>query len=1318
MTGQGSPRTSIAPLLRYSNFWMLWWCCLFWAVPAAFAHADPSDPLAIGLRIAWGGGAEGSERPWRGTIRLTQGSFTKITPLGLEADGPGSQWIEDGVIHVESPSSRAYDAIDVEATAPLDAVCHVVFEAARGAGEKAKEVDVPLKVLAPGTHSSPLDERGNRLFVSRSPGDQLHVRCTRDSLVFSPGESFGFEVEPRCLPVVDESPLRVRAQLWSVAGGQRMWAEERDAPAAGAGNVTFELKVPDGEGVYNLSIVAANTRLGERLGLPWNKPLAERQVQLVVVGPKTPPGPSNEANALTTRALEIDPTSTRWRERLAGVALLPALRKGPLGSGDAARWDHPKFGQMMQLGPSRNSEPSWEAYPLPLTSPGQPHVLELEYPSDVPQTMGISLLEPNAAGAVGPIGLDSGVYVSDEEAEETPRLVKHRLVFWPRTKAPLLLITNQRAGASAVYGKLRVLTAAHRSFASLSLGRGSVEQHALPRALASASPARRLLAAYFDRPLMTENFCAAQAVDPTSHTSLDDWTTFYQGGTRLVEYLHYAGMNGAMLTVLADGSTIYPSQLLAPTPRYDTGVFFSTGQDVVRKDVLELLFRLFDRDALQLVPAVQFAAPLAQLEPLRRSGEVGIELVGADGKRWLEKNSAREGLAPHYNPLDPRVQQAIEAVIDELVGRYAGHPSFGGLAVQLSAQGYTQLPPGDWGYDDVTIARFERETGVHVPGSGERRFAERAKFLGKSSGAGSAADDPHDIWLRWRATSLANFHRRLEKRVAASHKGAKLYLAGATMLDHPVLQRKLRPALPRQVRIEDVLLSIGIDPKAYVGRPSVVLMRPHRIAPAEALAIQGGHLEMNLASDADDVFASALGKAALFYHQPQKMNLPSFDSQRPFGTVHTLTWLVSELSPSAHRNRRRFVHAMAASDVPAMFDGGWLLPLGQEEALGELFSVYRELPIADFKNVAQGTQPVTVRRAVVGQDTFVYLVNDSPWPATVAMDLDLPRGCQMAKLGRSLGVGPLVPAGRTSNWTIAMRPYDMVGVRFSSPAASIVHTHVQLPDGVPVALDRRIQDLVARARALGTLPPLSAPENPGFELPSPGGRIVGWSAAVKDGGAVTIDRNTKQHGNQSVHLISRGSFVSLTSNPVVPPKTGRLLISASLRVSEVAEAPRVRLAVRARHEGSEFTRFGIIGGSQTAASPLGPQWARYDFPLDDLPTEGVSDLRVSFELLGAGEVWLDDVQLYDLAFQPNERIELTKIITLAYSRLKAGEVGDCARLLDGYWPQFLVANVPLTQTPIAVAARAARPNPPPPPEPERQGPLNRIRGYMPRFLRL
>ena len=77
---------------------------------------------------------------------------------------------------------------------------------------------------------------------------------------------------------------------------------------------------------------------------------------------------------------------------------------------------------------------SWEAYTLSVSPPGRPYVLEVEYPSDVPQTLGLSIIETNAAGTLVPIGLDSGIDVSDEAAAAAaPHWERHRLVFWPRT---------------------------------------------------------------------------------------------------------------------------------------------------------------------------------------------------------------------------------------------------------------------------------------------------------------------------------------------------------------------------------------------------------------------------------------------------------------------------------------------------------------------------------------------------------------------------------------------------------------------------------------------------------------------------------------------------------------------------------------------------------------------------------------------------------------------------------------------------------------------------------------------------------------------
>ncbi|MEX0678880.1 MAG: family 10 glycosylhydrolase [Pirellulales bacterium] len=1248
------------------------------------------------LRIAWGGGAE---RIWHGAMGLSAGSFRELKPLGIEADEPGSIWLDGTQIQIRQPSARAYDGVDLSVTADLDA--RMTIWLSNDQAETAKTLQIALRdLIGQQPYHTALDDAGNRLFVSRSPGDRLRIDFERDHLVFEPGESFSFQVRP-FLVETSTAGLRLQAKITTNPGDQRVWSEEYATGDEGTAT-SITIRVPQTEGVYDLSIAAAQpSRIKKRLGL--QKPVAERKIQLVVLEP--------QASALageppTSRVVEINPVNPRWWERFANLPLFGGFPKGPLGNGHAAPWEHPSLGSLIQLGPGGAApEISWEAYPLPIKYSGQVHVLEIEYPSDVPQAMGISLLEPNAAGAVMPIGLDSGVYVSDEEAAGPPQLAKHKVVFWPRTKTPLLLITNRRPGSPAVYGKITVLSAASSQFSMLTLGRTD-SASSLPPAFADEKRPERLWAGYLDRPLVPENFGAPEALDRQSFRSLDDWNTFHQGGIRLVRYLKHVGFGGLMLSVYADGSTIYPSRILEPTPRYDTGVFFATGQDPRRKDALELFFRLFDREGLVLIPALQFAAPLPELEALKRAGgpdAAGIEWIGPDGKPWLASGAPRQGLAPYYNLLDPRVQQAMLNAALEVVARYANHDSFGGLALQLSPDGYAQLPGQAWGYDDPTVARFQRETTIQVPGGGSQRFAHRAKFL---EGPGREA------WLTWRAAVVARFHRRLEREIAARHPGAKLYLAGGTLLEDRQTLYQLRPTLPRRTKLDLAIKELGIQVQSYRADQGIVMLRPQLLRPSAApLPAPALETEIYLSAEMDRLFAGMTERGSLFYHEPQKARLANFDVDSPFGAAKTYTWLVSQMSPAGDRNRRRFVHSLAISDACEVFDGGWLLPLGQEGALSELINVFRQLPAGKFETLAGEFQPVTIRTLTRDGQTYVYLVNDSPWNVGAAIELEAPPDCRLEKIGTSPGVGPLVRSGTLATWDVSLRPYDLVAARLSAPNVRVRNPLVSVPVEVRQALERRIADLVARVAASGNPQPLGVIENTGFELPPAGDEIAGWTIGAAMGGRVALDSRFKHSGDQSILLSSSGQSVSIASVPFDPPTTGRLAVEVQLRAADPRNPPALKIAVEGEmREGVFNNPHGIIERVGEKARVSG-DWVPYSFPIIDVPSEGLSNLRVRFELLGAGEVWIDDVQVFGLWFDDVERLELGKIVSLASLHLEKRQFADCTRLLEGYWPQFLVANVAISPANTPLAQRR-QPTAPPREPPKKPGMLENLRNYF------
>ena len=1296
MVGQGRPKASRAPFARLARArpWVsrAALVCLSCFLCVLRANGDES---LLQLRIAWGGGAE---RIWEGSIRLSGGRFSELQPLGLEADEPGSIWLDDEGIEIRQRALRAYDGVDVSVSADVDAT--LVVSLNNEQGETAKSVEVPLRSLLNQAHNSTLDDTGNRLIVTRSSNDRLRIIFERDHLVFSPGETLQFQLQSSA-GESGGTARRYQVQVISSPGGQVISSTDFKAGEEGAAS-SIAVKLPDAEGVYDLSISSAQSRLYFRP----KKAVAERKFQLVVVDGHAP---SETSQGAITRVVEINPMNPRWWERFTNIPLLPGLRKGPLGNGDAATWEHPKLGPLIQLGTGGIAPNiSWEAYPLPITNPAQPHLLEIEYPSDVPQAMGISLLEPNAAGAVTPIGLDSGVYVSDEEAESPPQLLKHRVLFWPRTTAPVLLVTNRRPDSRAVYGKITVLAAKGSQFPALALGRGENATFLGPAFTDGRKP-ERLAAGYLDRPLFVENFSAPEALDVASHRSLDDWNTFHQGGMRLVKYLKYVGYNGLMMSVWADGSTIYPSQVVQPTPRYDTGIFFGTGQDPFRKDGLELLFRLFDRENLTLIPALQFASPLPELEAIKREGgaqAVGLEWIGPDGHSWLAANAPRQGLAPYYNILDPRVQEAMLRAAREVAARYAAHASFGGLALQLSPDGYAQLPGDDWGYDDQTIGHFEKDTGSRVPGSGAERFAVRAKYL---AGPGRAA------WLSWRADVVAAFHRRLQGEIGRLHPAARLYLAGGTMLDNRQTQYRLRPTLPRRTRLDESLTELGIHTQAYRDDSDIVLLRPQHLKPPSGpLPAQAADLEINLAPEMDKLFANTKHSASLFYHEPQKARLASFDAKSPFGAANTYTWMVSQMLPSGDRNRRRFVHSLATLDAKAMFDGGWLLPLGQEAVLKDILSVYRALPADQFETVAGEFQPVTIRTLARQRETIVYLVNDSAWDVSISMRVDLPADAKMDKLGDSRGLGPLSRVGGETIWKVVLRPYDLVGARFSAPGVRFRNAEVTISEQVRRGLQRKIEDLGSRVAALSNPPPLGLLVNPGFEAAAQGETIAGWTVNSGMGGSVTLDAQQKHAGVQSLKLVGTGQPIGITSEPFDPPVTGRLGIDVWLRTADPARQPSFRIAVEGQSRDGKFDPYGVIPAVGSNATTPG-DWVRYSFPLDSLPLEGLGNLRIHLELLNAAEVWIDDVQIFDLPFKEAERNELSKLISLASYKLGKGQFADCALLLEGYWPQFLVAHVPLAQMPLAQRPRGGRVPGAPAAPAKKPTVLENLKGYLPRL---
>ncbi|RIK83169.1 MAG: hypothetical protein DCC68_04330 [Planctomycetota bacterium] len=1270
MFGHGRPPASPPPPKRNAPRASIVLCAVLAAFFAPTASAvDTRDTLRV--RVAWGGGPAVQ---WQGTIELSDGTLSEIFPLGVNPDEAGSLRNDNGRLRIRQRNAKTYDGVDFLASASPETSLTIrlspVRERARPAAPTAAETPaafvetIPLAKLVDGVVDLPLGDDGNRILVMRSPGDALRVDlgAKRDSLVFAPGETLDITLQPHRLPIAPGTKLRIVAQLNSARGGAELWSQEERrevAPGGSADAWSLSIPVPDRAGVYDVRFSAYPWGLRERLDpakrLGLGTPLAARTVQFVVYDARAAdPAAVETPSSPFEVVVELDPANPSWWTRFIAM---PQLRKWSLlpksswDHGEVARAEHPELRATMQLGPG-----SWEALPLPVEQLGIPHVVEIDYPSDVAQSLGVSILDPNAAGELVPVGLDSGVYVETPTASPEPaRWLTHRLAFWPRTKTPLVLLVNRDDAKPAVHGKIRVLAGPEN----------------LPNARRPGDlRPERLFAGYLERPLLARNFSASEVYDAYSRRSLEDWVTFYEASTRLAEYLDYVGYGGVIAAVASEGSTIYPSRVLEPTPRNDTGVFLSTGSDPLRKDALELLFRVFDRRSLTLIPAVQFSSPLPALETLlaeRPEEAVGIVPIGRDGLPASTADAPNAGGAPFYNPLDSRVQQAMLDVVAELVDRYGRHPSLGGIAIQLSTDGYGVLPGIEWSLDDATWSAYERATGQTLAAKGPDRFARRA----------DAVTGPHRAaWLRWRADRLAEFQRRAAAIVAGAGQDVRLYVSAAAVWDSPAIRERLRPSLTRPARVDDALLAVGIDIHDYAkpDMANVVFLRPNRIGPPTSLDDRAADVALNQAAELDRALSAAGRMASVFYHPPSRLRLKSFDEKSPVGPQKTFAWLAAQMSPSGVENRRRFVHALAVGDAPAMFDGGFMLPLGQEETLRDLIDVYRRLPAGRFETLESSPRPVTIRVRSESRRTLAYVTNDAPWRVALDVAVAASPRCRALSLSPQRPLPELTTEAGSLRWRVALEPYDVVGVVFTEPGVALADPSVETETQAVESLRRRVAELGERQQRLAKSPSYDVLANAGFELPAADGKVPHWTTGDQPGVAVTLG-GAAVEGQQAATIVSSGRVAWLTTEWFDAPKSGRLAVLVALKTADATRQPPLRVAIDST-AGRVRYRF-IEVGAAPANVPLTADWAEYLFPFESLPTSPGTKLRVRFDLMGAGEARVDDVRLLHLSLSPEEKTGLAKIVSLANLYVRDEQWADCAAVLDGYWPRFVEENVPL-----------------------------------------
>ncbi len=738
--------------------------------------------------------------------------------------------------------------------------------------------------------------------------------------------------------------------------------------------------------------------------------------------------------------------------------------------------------------------------------------------------------------------------------------------------------------------------------------------------------------------------------------------------------------------------------------------------------------RLFDRAGLTLVPVIESSTPLVELERLIHETGLteGIEPVSKTKERMRDVVPTLRGQGVHYNALDPRVQLAVRHVADEVVNRYRAHPAFAGLAFQVGPRRYTQLPEANWTMDPATLGRFR----ASQPGNQPREQLDQAKL------AEWAATTARPEFLQWRSQQMAEFLSTISR----SMRPQSLYLLTS---DYSLATGDA--TIPE--------LEYGWDWETLAGQENLIPIRYCRSRPLANFVQQLADGDVLHDVGLDRRFDAVPLAGSLLMVPPEMKRIAGLEKDGPWATEQLPQFLLPHATYATDDARLSLARTLLNSDRSPFVVGGWAPPRGQESSTRQWFAVYQQLPAQRFESVAESmrspnaTNPLfVVRRLKTDDALYVYAINAAPWTNELKMELDNPGQRTIQWLGQSSLINTVTKNEVTNTVRRPVLPGDLVAFRIDDPAADI-----KAWQAAPLAEDSLLQQLAERLRELSqaategsTVKDRIDVGNADFE--AQGDAISGWLTSQHPSTSVTIDSATAAAGKRSLRMESKvGADVARTwalSQPLPMPKSGRILLTARVRIDSKTPQASVRMAVEARVKGQTWRRALVInslpsaapaltlsnsgastsGGSSSSASSNDPAAMALTWPaaaqrleILDLPVTQVEELRVAFDLVGPGTAWVDDVQLSNLTLTQSERTTLQEDIYLAVQHIKNGNPVPAGRIFSNTWTRELLG---LPRTVPQTIKAPAEPTPPVAnPKDTPASTAERLRSWLPRIVR-
>ncbi len=696
-----------------------------------------------------------------------------------------------------------------------------------------------------------------------------------------------------------------------------------------------------------------------------------------------------------------------------------------------------------------------------------------------------------------------------------------------------------------------------------------------------------------------------------------------------------------------------------------------------------MLFRIFDRERLELVPALCFTGPLAELENPSEIGSV-------PASRLRDERGAAVPLGnsmPWYDPLHHDVQREIGAIIEELVTRYASHSSFGGVSLVCRPGASSLLPGSKWGYSEAVIADFVREWEATADGSGSRN---------------ETTDRYREAWTDFRCRRLAAWYRDLSSIVRRYRESTRLYLAAIDLHTHGDLAQALSPSLHRPSNPVIAVRDMGWDPSLWES-DTVILLRGHTVAPSESLTDHRRDVAMRLSSGLQEHWNKTGYAAELIFHRPHWLIWQGMEDHPAFSATEP-PWRLQHWSLPGYVALQRFATSLASRDSLLIVDGGLFLASGNREHADDWSGKFSALPAVRFESVESsrnpGTRyPIVVRQQTVGTRWYAYIVNTTPWFAEVNAKWSQPPLAAVENITPLATAGNLRDAAANPSWQIA--PFGLIVLTSADTNTRLADFEFTFPEAAFEQVRRTIHGMQAALYAAGPTTPLSDLDQYAFSSISK--LSDGWRFDPQHVSNLELasPRSTSSKisdtGNASeraLRMQSQGDVVWIRSPAFPVPETGRLSVIAAVRTDEGQQQPALRISVESNDGIHHYYRFGSVGGDEALpVAQLTTHWKQFVVHFDDIPVEPGRTVQIGFDLMGAGQVWIGDIKLYDRWLDESDTKAIAQQLATAGALAESAQSLDQSRrILEGYWPQFVetwIGNPRRTSSIIQTAVEPA-----------------------------